>query len=440
MREEEYAAYLRDLVQKASLADPERKVFGANAHQYALNPVLPLEAVQAYQEKYNIVLPSDYVFLITQVGNGGAGPYYGIYPLEIDKPGRENEGVPFITSHLTRNQWIGKLMPISCENEDIEDCPDDVYEQIEAEVVRGTYPVGTQGCSYQTMAIASGAEENRIFYVDIDWNYEEMPYDTGMTFLEWYENYFLEIIAGNRMDSYGTRMIRTEQELIAEFERTDDVERKNAILNSFVRFHTPKPETLQFFRDLPEDTFAAYKLPLLLLYDTEKGLKLFGHLLAKNPEAALASSMLVPKDRLPEYYKAMLYLLYTIENGSEKKYRYLSLHDILLYRLGECPQFRANDILLFLEKDSLTDGDIKAALYALGLVPDKLEAVDTFAHFMRNGSYWVAHAALQAICHTPCRRLEPVYLEMWARYHTDSGMADNLKIAFKTNGIRIPTK
>ena len=130
MREQEYAAYLRDLVQKASLADPERKVFGADTHQYELNPVLSLEEVQAYQEKYHVVLPSEYVFLITQVGNGGAGPYYGIYPLDLKRSRHENMGVPFITSHLTQQQWTGKLMPISRENEDLDDCPDDLYEQI----------------------------------------------------------------------------------------------------------------------------------------------------------------------------------------------------------------------------------------------------------------------------------------------------------------------
>ena len=120
--------------------------------------------------------------------------------------------------------------------------------------------------------------------------------------------------------------------------QTEDLEERRTILNSFVRFLTPKPESIRFFQDLPEDTLADYKMALLLLYDTENGLRLFSHLLQTNPEAALAHSMLVPKERLPEYYETMLHLLYTIENGSEKKYRYVSLHDILLYRLRECPQ------------------------------------------------------------------------------------------------------
>lgn len=437
MKNAQYAAYLRDLVQKASLVDPERKVFGANSHQYKLNPVLSLEAVQAYQKKYNIDLPSEYVFFITQVGNGGAGPYYGIYPLDIAKPNIENMGVPFVTSHLTKEQWTEKLQFICSENEDAEDLPEDLYEQIEQEILQGTYAISTEGCSYETIAVANGEEENEIFYVDLDWNYENMPYDTGMTFLEWYENFFLEIIAGNRLDSYGTRMIKTEEELIHIFVCTEDLDKQRKILNSFVRFHTPKPQTISFFHSLSEDTFAEEKLALLLLYDTEEGLKLFAHLLKQNPPAALASSMLVPKDRLPEFYNTLRELLYTIENGSEKKYRYLSLHDILLYRLRECPQFRTKDVLMFLEKNNLTDGDIQTALYTVGLLPDKLEAVDTLAHFMKYGSYWVTHAALQALNHTPCHVLAPIYLELWEKHQTDPCMAANLKIAFKTNGMHV---
>lgn len=445
MKNAQYAAYLRDLVQQASLADPKRNIFGASYHQYVLNPVLSMKDVQAYQKKYHIVLPSEYVFFITQVGNGGAGPYYGIEPLDIDRPDIENIGTPFVTSHLTKEQWTEKLLPI-CSEEDVDwdldedDGFNEIYEQIELEIQQGTYLIGTQGCSYEIIAIASGAEENRIFYLDMDWNYEGMPYDTGMTFLEWYENFFQEIIAGNCVDSYGTRIIKTQEELIAAFEQTDDLEEKNNILNSFIRFPSLTPQTIEFFHALPEDTFAGYKLSLLLRYDTEAGLTLFEHLLETNPETALANSMLVPEDRLPKFYKTLLYLLYTIENGSEKKYRYLSLHDILLYRLGECPQFCAQDILMFLEKDSLTDDDIQTALYTLGQLPDKTEAVDTIAHFMKNGSYGVAYAALQAINHTPCSALKPVYLAMWERYHTDTDMAGHLKIAFKTNKMHIPKR
>lgn len=38
--------------------------------------------MKRFEARYNVKLPPEYVFFITQVGNGGAGPYYGLYPLE----------------------------------------------------------------------------------------------------------------------------------------------------------------------------------------------------------------------------------------------------------------------------------------------------------------------------------------------------------------------
>lgn len=382
-------------------------------------------------------LPSEYVFFITQVGNGGAGPYGGIHALDLKQPACENIGLPFVTSKLTQARWTEKLMPI-CSEEALDECPRELYEQIEEEIYQGTYVISAPGGGYQIIALADGEEQNRIFYLDTDWSYQGIPYDTGMTLLEWYENFFREIIAGNCVDSYGTRIIRTEEELICDFAEAQTLEEKYDLLNSFIRFPAPAPQTIQFFHALPEDIFAEYKLSLLLRYDIESGLRLFERLLETNPEAALSTSMLVPKDRLSEYYETFLELLYHIENGSEKKYRYLSLHNILLYRLGECPQLRAKDILMFLEKDSLTEDDIKTALDTLGLAPDKLDAVDTIAHFLKNGSYWVAHAALQAVCHTPCQTLRPIYRVMWKHYQQDPCMASKLKIAFRSNGMCIP--
>lgn len=432
----EYAAYLQDLVQKAGIADPERKVFGANKHQYQLNPVISLEDVQAYQKKYHVVLPSEYVFFITQVGNGGAGPDYGIYPLKPEEQRDENIGAPFISSKLTKTKWCEKLLPYEDEH-----CPDDLYEQIEMEIMQGIHFIGTKGCTFDNIAIAEGAEENRVFYVDWDWNHDNMPQDTGMNFLEWYEKFFLEIIAGNSVRAYGSQSLKTQEELILAFESCTDAERRRKLFHSFTRFPKLAPQTMDWIQQLSEQEFAEGKLILLLKYDTKVGIQLFSRLLTEQPKIAIQSSVHVPKEQLKRFYRPFLYLLYTIENGSEKKTHegdLFSLHECLLYRLMECPQLCVHDILLFLEKNALTQDDIKAALYVLRKVPDLEDAVETLVHFMKNGSYSVVHTALETACHFSCSALVPVYLEMWEKYRDDSYMCAQLKIAFKTNGIRVP--
>lgn len=63
-------------------ADKNHTVFGASKHQYRLNPCLTEAEIQAFEQHHRITLPEDYRAFLLTVGNGGAGPYYGLFPLE----------------------------------------------------------------------------------------------------------------------------------------------------------------------------------------------------------------------------------------------------------------------------------------------------------------------------------------------------------------------
>jgi hypothetical protein len=60
--------------------DPGREIFGSCVHQYKINPPLPTSLAEAVEGLHGISLPEDYRSFITEVGNGGAGPYYGLFP------------------------------------------------------------------------------------------------------------------------------------------------------------------------------------------------------------------------------------------------------------------------------------------------------------------------------------------------------------------------
>jgi len=62
--------------------DPDLRVFGADGHRYQLNPPLPETDIQTFETRYGIRLPDDYRHFLSVIGNGGAGPYYGILPLK----------------------------------------------------------------------------------------------------------------------------------------------------------------------------------------------------------------------------------------------------------------------------------------------------------------------------------------------------------------------
>ena len=61
--------------------DPAYKVFGSRAHRYEPAPPLSQRALEAFEAKHDVRLPSDYREHVLHVGNGGAGPSYGLLPL-----------------------------------------------------------------------------------------------------------------------------------------------------------------------------------------------------------------------------------------------------------------------------------------------------------------------------------------------------------------------
>jgi hypothetical protein len=60
--------------------DTRRKVFGSIGHQYKLRPPLPGSVIEAFERQHGIEVPQDYKCFITEIGDGGAGPYYGVFP------------------------------------------------------------------------------------------------------------------------------------------------------------------------------------------------------------------------------------------------------------------------------------------------------------------------------------------------------------------------
>jgi hypothetical protein len=69
-----------DLLADLKRTDRQFKNFGSGAHRYELNRPLPQADIEAFESEHNIRLPEDYRFFITEIGNGGAGPYYGLFP------------------------------------------------------------------------------------------------------------------------------------------------------------------------------------------------------------------------------------------------------------------------------------------------------------------------------------------------------------------------
>ncbi len=427
-----HAAYIKDLVMRAGNVDSGRKVFGSASHKYQLNPVISPAEIRQHEERYRVTLPEEYKFFMTKVGNGGAGPYYGIYPLDKIEQYHEyieESGKPaWIGDALTPEIWAGKMALL--DNDD-----DDTYDQIMKEITSGFQVIGTQGCTFDNLLMNSGSEKGRMVY--IDWNLisENVPCLTGMTFLEWYENFFQEIVNGNTVNSYGYVRLGTEQELMTAFKQAEIKDRRR-ILISFFRFMKVSEETVRFLQNIDDKVSDDIRVELLFRFDLKSGIALFETLLnGANPEAAIMSARRMPEDRFDQYYNKMLHLLYHFEplqiqeNGS-------SVRDKLLFFLSDCGSLRAKDLVDFISSPGTAEEERKTAIYVMGKAVDKDNYLDYFISYMKDDSLWISHAALQAVARVVNPKLVETYEWMWEKYQHNSMMRSNLIIAFGKNGIK----
>jgi hypothetical protein len=74
------------IVEILSALDVRRVVFGASRHAYRFHPPLFQKRVEKFERDHKVSLPKPYRRFITELGNGGAGPYYGIMPLALKAP------------------------------------------------------------------------------------------------------------------------------------------------------------------------------------------------------------------------------------------------------------------------------------------------------------------------------------------------------------------
>lgn len=76
---------IRAVLDNASRWDMDLAQFACWSHAHLFNPVLPLAEAAAWEELAKAALPEDYRTYLTQLGNGGAGPAYGLFPLSLPK-------------------------------------------------------------------------------------------------------------------------------------------------------------------------------------------------------------------------------------------------------------------------------------------------------------------------------------------------------------------
>lgn len=170
------AAYIQQSL--ARLYEARAAVFGSDSHRFLLNDIVTESEATAFESQHGIHLPHEYRHFLTAIGNGGAGPFYGVFPLGMMdrafgfQPWREGDG------------FVGKLVepfPLKAEWNDLTGMPmessfgldDPAFdEQVErfdelywdSSRVNGAIPICHTGCALRIWLVVTGDRSGNLWY------------------------------------------------------------------------------------------------------------------------------------------------------------------------------------------------------------------------------------------------------------------------------------
>lgn len=166
--------------------------FGSDSHGFRLKPPASEAELGSFETKHRIRLPDDYRTFLKHAGNGGAGPYYGLFPLE-----KWNDFADWVLDHRP-DDFLQRSCPLYPE---LDPKPNWADEFGEASPYQGTLSLGSRGCSYAMQLIVVGPYAGRVVYVDADGSPPYMVREPD--FLCWYERWLDELLQGYKIDWFG---------------------------------------------------------------------------------------------------------------------------------------------------------------------------------------------------------------------------------------------
>lgn len=207
-----FAVELIRLVDRAKELDTEYRQFGAERHRYEFNPVIPLSEVRSFENRHHIRLPQGYVDFLTQVGNGGAGPDYGIYSLEQAEqsgyydhknsfchytatkfqsdyatlPYVLDDVPPMVNASLTPARWEEWYTALKTLPENHHD-----YDEMYKQAYNGLLQIIDSGCSSGYMLVCHGEMNGEMVFFRHEL---ECPQPTGQSFEDFMLSHFKGVI------------------------------------------------------------------------------------------------------------------------------------------------------------------------------------------------------------------------------------------------------
>ena len=431
---------------QAKEADKNLEVFGADAHQYHLNPPVSEAEVLAFENKYGVQLPECYRAFMLTIGDAKAkksdfiaGPYYGLYAFGTSVDSLLYEKIETylkapcnLSPDMTQEEWKTLSDPLLPSEEEEED-DDDKYFAERAKVFGGLLPLGSQGCTYEHALVLNGKYAGRVVNVDLDLAQPKFAFETN--FLDWYERYLDEVISGQLLDDrptwFGYHRGEPAEVLLNEYEHTTDRKTQTDCLEGVYHKKPPlEPALLDKIEKLialnNEDR--AFLIEILSQSSYERAKPYLQDLVTKDPKKVFQFVWWYAKDHCADWVSVVRELLPTITD--ERTF------DFATYLLAEGDDNFEEVILPFTDNEN---PQIRStAYYTLGESKKKEQYLDTFIKGLQETDTGVLCTVMQALSGVEDKRLLPYYKAIAKRFPEEKDyVLSNLEYRLASFGLTI---
>ena len=431
---------------QAKAADKNLEVFGANAHQYHLNPPVSEAEVLAFEKKYGVQLPECYRAFMLTVGDAKAkksdfiaGPYYGLYAFGTSVDSLLYEKIETylkapcnLSPDMTQEEWEALSDPLLFSEEDEED-NDDKYFAERAKVFGGLLPLGSQGCTYEHALVLNGKYAGRVVNVDLDLAQPKFAFETN--FLDWYERYLEEVISGQLIDDrptwFGYHRGEPAEVLLNEYEHTTNRKTQTDCLEGV--YHK-KPPLEPALLDKIEKLIALnnddrdFLIEILSQSSYERAQPYLQDLVNKDPKKVFQFVWWYAKDHCADWVSVVKELLPTITD--ERTF------DFATYLLTEGDDNFEEVILPFTDNEN---PQIRStAYYTLGKSKKKEQYLDIFIKGLQETDTGVLCTVMQALSGVEDKRLLPYYKAIAKHFPEEKDyVLSNLEYRLASFGLTI---
>ncbi len=174
---------------------------GHHAHGYFLNPPVPEPIVASFERQHRVELPPEYRAFLTRMGNGGAGPFFGMLPLE-----RWSIALDAFLEGASPDGMLARPCPLKDGRTRV-----DWLELIEGRTSRldpaawhpyqGALAVCYEGGTYYALLVLTGELRGRVCNVDLEM--QPPKFSPQANFLDWYEAWLDEVLSGRELRGFG---------------------------------------------------------------------------------------------------------------------------------------------------------------------------------------------------------------------------------------------